>query len=395
MSAPAVEAKTLEFSKTIDAPLGIVWSMLTNRDDLCDWLCNDAHVRVREGGFATFIWREPPTYTDGPHAYGVYKTVIENEKLVMTWQDGTNQVTKVKFLLAEVDGKVKLDVWHKGFTDDERATHYENFWNEHLHTLQVQLETGARPDISERVIVGIMVDNSEETRPEKGVLVGRALDGFSAASAGIQIGDIIIEVAGIGVNEQTPIGNITGQYKPGDIIDVAYLRDGEKHVVNVTLKGHPIPAIPATFDEMAQQHRDEYDRVNLAMENALEGVTQEIAEFTQEDNSILRQLALMINRQRHIFEWLATYANGPRRINPYYAESERLQALVAVHKTPEGLFKALRDTQDETIAMINAFDKIMEQRKAYMWWMTFEIWLSEETAMNDITSIEELKVQAS
>lgn len=395
MTAPAIETKTLEFSKTIDAPLDIIWSMLTNRDDLCDWLSNDAHVRVREGGFATLIWREPPNYTDGPHAYCVYKTVIENEKLVMSWQDGSDQVTKVKFLLEEADGKVKLNVWHKGFTDDERASHYENFWNEHLHTLQVQLETGARPDISERIIVGIMMDNSEETRPEKGVLVDRSIDGFSAASAGIQAGDIIVEVAGEEINENMGIGTVTGEYKPGDVIDVAYLRDGEKHIVNVSLKGHPIPDIPATFDEMAQQHRDEYDRVNGAMEKALEGVSQEIAEFSKDDNSILRQLAVMINRQRHTFEWLATYANGPRRINPYYTESERLQALITVHKTVRGLFKALRDTQDETIAMIKAFDKAMEQRKAYMWWMAFEIWLSEDLSMNDITSIEELKTQVS
>lgn len=395
MTAPAIETKTLEFSKTIDAPLDIVWSMLTNRDDLCDWLSDDAHVSVKEGGFATFIWREPPTYTDGPHAYGVYKTVVENEKLVMTWQDGTDQVTKVKFLLEEVDGKVKLNVWHKGFTDDERASHYENFWNEHLHELHVQLETGARPEISERVIVGILIDNSEETRPENGVLVGRTVEGFSAAEAGIQAGDIIIEVGGTEINDQAGIGSITGQHKPGDVIDVTYLRDGEKHIVNVTLKGHPIPDIPASFEEMAQQHRDEYNRVNDAMEKALDGVSQEIAEFTQDDNSILRQLAVMINRQRHTFEWLATYANGPRRINPYYTESERLQALIAVHKTAPGLFKALKDTQDETIAMINAFDKAMEQRKAYMWWMAFEIWLSEDLSMTDITSIEELRSKAS
>ena len=395
MSAPAVEAKTLEFSKTIDAPIEFVWSMLTNRDDLCDWLSHDAHVRVREGGFATLIWREPPTYTDGPHAYGIYKTVIENEKIVMTWQDGTDQVTKVKFLLEEVNGKVKLDVWHKGFTDDERASYYEDFWNEHLHELHVQLETGARPDISERIIVGIMVDNSEETRPEKGVLVGRSIDNFSAAAAGIQAGDIILEVDGTEIDDRASIGSITGKHKPGDVVDVKFLRGGEKHVVNVTLKGHPIPDIPATFDEMAQQHRDEYDRVNAALKKALEGVTQEIAEFTQEDSSILRHLALLINRQRHIFEWLATYANGPRRINPYYTESERLQVLIATYKTPEGLFKALKATQDETVGMINAFDKALEKRKDYLWWMTFEIWLSEDTAMNEVKAIEELKSQAS
>jgi|GEM_PF-5879250 len=396
MTAPAVETRTLEFTKMIDAPLEIVWSMLTNRDDLCDWLCDDAHVRVREGGFATLIWREPPAYTDGPHAYGIYKTVEENEKLVLTWHDGTDQVTKVKFKLEEADGKVQLNIWHKGFTDDERADHYKNFWNEHLHALTVQLETGARPEISERIIVGVMVDNSEENRPEKGTLVDRAVPGFSAEKAGITSGDIIIEVNGFEINDDVAIGTALEGKLPGNVVEVKFIRDGETHAVNVALQGHPVPPIPATFDEMAQQHRDEYDRIMAALEKALDGVTQEVAEFTPEDseNSILRQLALMINRQRHTFEWLATYANGPRRINPYYNEAERLQALIAVHPTTDELFAELKRTQNETVAMINAFDKSMEQRKGYMWWMVFEVWMSEDLAMREITLIEELKAQA-
>lgn len=393
MTAPAIETRTLEFMTTIDAPLDIVWSMLTNRDDLCDWLCHDAHVRVREGGFATFIWRDDLE----SHAYGVYKVVEENEKLVMTWHDGTDQVTTVKFKLEESDGKIQLNVWHKGFSDDERADHYQNFWNEHLHTLKVQLETGARPDISERIIVGVMVDNSEENRPEKGTLVDRAVPGYSAEQAGITGGDIIIEVNGFEINGETTFGSALEGKLPGDVVEVKFMRDGEVHAVNVALKGHPIPPIPATFDEMAQQHREEYDRVLSALEKALDGVTQEVAEFTPENsqNNILRHLALMINRQRHTFEWLATYANGPRRINPYYDEAERLQALIAVHPTVAKLIAGLKRTQNETIAMINAFDKSMEERKSYLWWMTFEIWISEDIAMREITAIEALKEQAS
>jgi hypothetical protein len=33
----------------------------------------------------------------------------------------------------------------------------------------------------------------------------------------------------------------------------------------------------------------------------------------------------------------------------------------------------------------------MEKRKGYLWWMTFEVWMSEDIAMREIRDIEALK----
>lgn len=390
MVVPALdETKTREFSTTIDGSMEHLWSMLTNRDDLCDWLCYDAHVRFNDkDGFATFIWN------DGSHVYGVYKEIVEHEKIVMTWHDGTEQITKVKFKLEEVDGKIKLSVFHKGFTDDERAKYYDVFWNFRLNELRSMVETGARPEIVDRVIVGVMADLTEAN--QEGVRVSRVIEGFSAAVAGIQDGDVIVAVDGTKLSQDVGIGNVVEGKKPGDEVEVTYVHDDEEKTVTVALKGHPVPPVPKTFEEMAANHSSEYVRVNRALAVALEGVNAEVAAYkpNETDNSILEILAMLITTQRHTFEWLSTYAAPPRRINPYYNVPERFKALIAVHQTAENLFAELQRVQAETIALIKAYAKDMEKRKDYLWWMTFEIWTSEDLSMRRVKTIQERKAEA-
>lgn len=84
---------------------------------------------------------------------------------------------------------------------------------------------------------------------------------------------------------------------------------------------------------------------------------------------------------------------GPRRINGYYEVPERLQALISVHQTAENLFTELQRVQSETIALIKSYNKEMEQRKDYLWWMTFEIWITEDEAMNRINTIMQRQEQ--
>ena len=395
MTAPTVETKMVKQDISISAPLDFVWSMLTNRDDLCDWLCNDAHVNLREGGFATFIWREPSINGIAPHAYGVYQTVIEHEKLVMTWQDGHVQNTTLKIKLDAQDDGIHLSLWHKGFVDEDRVSHYENFWAEHLTALKRMLETGERPDIADRVIIGVMVARLDDAA-QQGHLVNNVIDGFSAADAGIEVGDIIIAADGASIDENTQIYDVTRHKKPNDMLDITFLRDDEEHTVTATLKGHPIPPIPKTFKAMAQHHREEYDRINAVLATSLNNVSDETATFKPDDAdwTISETLALMIINQRHTYEWLATYANGPRRINPYYRDAERIQAILAIYPTIDALFTAYKSVQDETVAIINAFDKEMEKRKDYIWWMMFEVWRSEDVAMERIATIDTLIAQA-
>lgn len=387
-TAPSTE-KILQ-SVTIHAPLADVWSMLSNRDDLCDWLCHDAHVRfTAEGdGFATFIW-----FNEDRHVYGIYNAIEEHTLIDMSWQDGSEHLTRVLFKLEETDDGIQLTLKHKGFTDDAYQQQYDAFWQRHLKELKTILETGARPSITDRVLVGVIIDTSYEG---DGTRVARAPDGYSAANAGLTAGDIILSVEGESVSTGQTIGHILGDKAVGDTVTITYLRDDEEKTTDVELMGHFVPPIPATFDEMASQHREEYERVNAALADALAGVSPELAAHKPAEDqwSIRETVAHMVLQQRHTLEWLSTYANGPRRINGYASEQERINALVATYDSAESLFTLLKKTQKETIAMINAFDKALEARKGYMWWMVFEIWWTEDLATQNINRIKTRKTEA-
>lgn len=53
--------------------------------------------------------------------------------------------------------------------------------------------------------------------------------------AGLKEGDIITWVDDNEINSQNDLSDIISQYKPGDIIDVVYLRDGKEYNINIKL----------------------------------------------------------------------------------------------------------------------------------------------------------------
>ncbi len=59
--------------------------------------------------------------------------------------------------------------------------------------------------------------------------------GSPAEEAGIQEKDIIIEVNGVKVGENGSLSCLTGEYKPGDTVQLKILRNGVEKAINVTL----------------------------------------------------------------------------------------------------------------------------------------------------------------
>ena len=71
-----------------------------------------------------------------------------------------------------------------------------------------------------------------------GVLVSDLSDGGAAYEAGIKADDIILKVENIGVNGVPELQEQIGKYKPGDKITVIIQRNGEKKIIEVTLRNN-------------------------------------------------------------------------------------------------------------------------------------------------------------
>ena len=69
-----------------------------------------------------------------------------------------------------------------------------------------------------------------------GVIIDRVNDGSSAADAGLESGDVIIEINGVEIKNVSNLQEQVAINRPGDKILVKYIRDGKTKTANATLK---------------------------------------------------------------------------------------------------------------------------------------------------------------
>ena len=383
------------FTTDIQAPVSQVYEAFTNRDDASDWLGDDGEVRAEAGGFALYFRR------DGWNAHGTFKEVIEHEKLVLTWHDGSDHpTTLLKVTLHESGDVTTLNLTHSGFETGDAAETYQNFWKRALYELKTLLETGARADIVDRIIIGIFPADLTEEFIEthnlpvtEGTRVGGVVDGYSAQAAGIQVDDVIVAIDDMAVNSGTAMHEINADKKPGDVVDVSFYRGTEKHTVSTELKGYPIPPIPESFSAMANHFenifKDQKARLSAVLAKADDKLHAD--KKTANGESTLRELiAQLILSRRHNLEYISTYIQGPRRINPYTRMPARINALIATYPKIADLEAHLWRSADEMVALIRQVPAEQEARKHNIWWMSFELQFVTQGFDTQLESIEDL-----
>ena len=79
--------------------------------------------------------------------------------------------------------------------------------------------------------LGVTISDTDEG----GAYVGSVLEGSGAALAGIQEGDIIIQLGTTPVESVDALIEKMSEFEPNHIVDVAFLRDGSENSVQVTL----------------------------------------------------------------------------------------------------------------------------------------------------------------
>jgi len=113
----------------------------------------------------------------------------------------------------------------------------------------------------------------------RGVLMGGVTPGSPAAQAGIQVGDIILEINGERMESSSQLRNRISLLAPGSTVRVKLLRDGAQREVTVKLGEYP--------SEQAQARGPASNRNYYGQSSALDGVTVQDL-----DAGALRQLRL-------------------------------------------------------------------------------------------------------
>lgn len=72
---------------------------------------------------------------------------------------------------------------------------------------------------------------------DDGLLVGKVLENGAAANAGIEAGDIVLELEGEKISKRAQLESILREKASGDEVEIVILRDGARKVLKVTLDG--------------------------------------------------------------------------------------------------------------------------------------------------------------
>jgi serine protease Do len=95
----------------------------------------------------------------------------------------------------------------------------------------------------QRGLLGVQIENVDAGIAEefnlplhRGVLIRRVNPGSAASAAGLQAGDVIVAVAGHEVGSVSELQERLARYRPGQQINVTYVRSGGRHEVRVRLK---------------------------------------------------------------------------------------------------------------------------------------------------------------
>ena len=103
----------------------------------------------------------------------------------------------------------------------------------------------------------------------EGIYVAEVVESSAAAEAGIEKGDVIIEVDGQKVTKFGDLSGIIAQKRPGDKVSITYLHNKHKHTKQVTLrneqgntqvvKNADLDVLGADFREISKQQKEQLE----------------------------------------------------------------------------------------------------------------------------------------
>jgi uncharacterized protein YndB with AHSA1/START domain len=126
-----VVPERIEREIVIDAPIDVVWEVLTEPEHVAGWFSDSAEIDLRAGGDATFTWEHDP----GP-ARAWVERVEPPRSLAYRWlravgeEQRKDNTTLVEFTLADEGDRTRLRVVESGFAEldwpDDKKAWYAN-----------------------------------------------------------------------------------------------------------------------------------------------------------------------------------------------------------------------------------------------------------------------------
>ncbi len=379
--------RSVEKSVVVDTTAELAFEAVTAASELREWCSDQAWTEVRPGGRYEMRWNS------GYRAEGTFAEVDPPHRAAITWR-GTGEPgeTTLEWTVEPADsgesgdqgtgsaGPVTVTVTHSGFGAgsewDEAVEQSEKGWSLGLENLKSTLETGIDQRIARQPFLGINLDRltperaaKEGIAAEEGIYVLDTVEGSGARAAGLGKGDAIVGLAGMETPGFAELGAALRTCQAGDAVDVELVRGQERETVKVTLGSRPMPEMPESAAAMADRLAQGYAETHAELRAALEGVTEAEAEQQPAEGewSVKQTLAHLSEGERGFHVVLVNVAlNGWLDGGPIYPDQipGRIEAVLAVTPTLEGLVERFITDQAETVAIVRGLPEVTMAHKA-------------------------------
>ena len=373
------KTQTLTFKRTVNAKPTDVYRAFTNSTTLREWFSDAALADARRGG-RFYAW-----WNGGYYASGEYVAAAPDKKVVFTWYGrGEPAPTRVQVTMAQKKGGTAVTVAHSGVGSGKAwakaIQEMTEGWEKSLENLQSTLETGEDLRLSLRPMLGIMLsDFNAEIAKEIGVPVSEgvrlddAIEGMGARAAGLQQNDVIVGMGSRKVRTYSDLGAALQGRRAGDKVAVKYYRGGKLQTATMELSKRPLPPIPATPAELADELKRINDQVIADLEKCFDGVAEAEASFKSgpDDWSAKDVLCHLIAGERDGHAFLDELINNSTRYYDSFGINvrERHSAMMAVHTTYRALLDEFKEAKAETVAYNRVLPPELVARRS-TWWVT-------------------------
>jgi uncharacterized protein YndB with AHSA1/START domain len=140
--------ESIEREVLIEAPVELVWSIVTEPEHVARWLSDSVQLDLRPGGSAVFIWEEHGSVgarverVEPPHLFAFRWVNAGGKSANQGVEEGNS--TLVEFRLSAEGASTRLHVTESGFrqldgSENENASHVENHlsgWDRELGELR-------------------------------------------------------------------------------------------------------------------------------------------------------------------------------------------------------------------------------------------------------------------
>src|SRR5574341_605914 len=356
------QGQSYTLTRQIAASPAHVYYSLTHEHQLRRWLCEGAWAQQRQGGRFLLNWNTPPL---AGAVIGEFAALEQDQAVTLKWRGWDDHAaSEVKIALAEKNGGTELTLTHSGFESAngggaarERA---QQIWEAGLENLQELLQSGKDLRLIRRPMLGITLDElNEESRKRwgipvtEGILMDGTIDGMGAQAAGLQKGDVIVSLGGVKTPEYNGlVSSLQGRHA-GDTVAVEFYRGAEKKSVQMKLSGRQMPDVPPTAAGLAATLRELSDKMEAGLDEALQGVTEEIASHHPAEGewNVKEIIAHLILSERDSQYYLAAAISNDEIVAEVYNQPARVKAVVAANPTLADMREAFRCAVAETVAM--------------------------------------------